>query len=222
MTKTSKKRLKMKRTVTQLLFAVLLTAGLSGCISFSPPKREKRPSFMVATQRNAPDASHSNATGTTLVSVRRFRTAEPYDSRRIVIHNTVSGQIDFLAQGDLAVSPGTTTSNALRSWLADSNLFAGVVDSAAISRVNSITLDGWVEKAGVEIDEEGKTSFKLAITIWFHASDSAISKKHANFISETSVPLDSVQPSAIVAAFGEALGSIFTEFEPWLINVFAN
>ena len=220
MTKYSKKRLEMKRTVTQLLFTVLLTAGVSGCISFSPPKREKRPSFMVATKRNAPEASHSSAMDTTLVSVRRFRTAEPYDSRRIVILNTVSSQIDFLAEGDLAVSPGTTTSNALRRWLADSNAFAGVVDSAAISLVNNITLDGWVEKAGVEVDKEGKASFKLAMTIWFHASDSTISKKRTNFIRETSVPLDSVQPSAIAAAFGEALDSILTQFEPWLINVF--
>lgn len=220
MTKYSTKGLEMKKTVIQLLFAVLLTTGLAGCISFSPPKREKRPSFMVVAKRHAPEASHRGAMDSTLVSVRRFRTAEPYDSHRIVILNTISSQIDFLSEGDLAVSPGTTASNALRRWLADSKAFAGVVDSAASSTANSITLEGWVEQAGVEIDEDGKASFKLALTIWFQASDSTPLMKRANFMHATSVPLDSVEPSVIASAFGDALEIIFTQFEPWLIQSF--
>lgn len=210
----------MKKPVTQLLFAVVLTAGLSGCISFSPPKREKRPSFMVATKRTSPEASRSEIIRSTLISVRRFRTAEPYDSHRIIILNTASGQVDFLSEGNFAVPPGTTASNALRRWLADSNAFAGVVDSAAIASVNSITLDGWVEKAGVDIDEDGNASFKLAMTIWFQASTPNTLMKRTNFMQETSVPLDSVQPSAITTAFGEALETIFMQFEPWLLESF--
>ncbi len=208
----------MKTSATRFLLAAVLTPALSGCISLSLPTQAKRPAFMVACKRAAPEAAAPGIVNAVTVRVRRFRTAEPFDSRRIVLLNAASGRIERLKNGDFAVVPGITASDTLRRWLADSKAFAGVVDTSAVVRGNSITLDGWVDKACVEIGEDGGAAFKLALTIWRQPSGPDTSATGASFRRETSVPIDSIEPSAIVDAFGMALGAIFTQFEPWLAD----
>ena len=183
-----------------------------------PPQRDKRPSFMVACSRTSSEVSSTDSTTALTVRVRRFKTADPYASRRIVLQNASSGQIQLLKDGDFAVMPGVLASDTLRRWLADSKAFASVVDTSVVSSGDNITLDGWVEKLYVKEEDSGEKFLVLSMTIWVQSSDTEATGKNSNFIRETSVPLDSTEPAKIADAFGKALATVYTEFESWLLT----
>lgn len=209
----------MKNYSLKLLQLVLLSAVSSGCISFTSPHHERRPAFVVVCQRPGERAT-SNPQATTTLRIRRFRSAEPFDTRRMMELDEKTGQIKIIKEGEFAVSVSTTSSDAFRRWLDLSGRFAGVLDSSAVSSGHAVSLDGWIDQACVVVDPSGKKTFRLALSVWLSeggngagASDGPFSNAYVQ-----SVALESSEPKAIAEAFGKALTEVLTEFEKSLAD----
>ena len=209
----------MKTASLKFLLLAVLSATSTGCISFLTPHHERRPAFVVVCQRPAGPVLSSSQTNT-LVRIRRFRSAEPFDTRRMMELDERTGQIKIIKEGEFAVPVATTASDAVRRWLDLSGLFAGVLDSSAAASGHSIALDGWIDQACVVINKEGKKTFRLTLSIWLaeRTQVKGASSGPFSYAYSRSIPLASSEPKAISEAFAQALTEVLTEFEKSLVT----
>ena len=203
----------MKMKLPEVLIYVVLLSFFSGCLSFNPPKREKRPAFVVECVRPS-DASVSTPAAKSVLRMRKFRTAEPYDSHRMMVLDSRTGRIAALDKGEFAVPVALSAADAARRWLAASGKFVDVVDPSALPRGNVVTLDGWVDQACV-VEGEGEKgfAFSLKMSLWMIpdvATDDAVRHR---FDYTVSIPMERSDPADVAAAFGKALAQVMAAFE---------
>ena len=201
----------MKMKMPEVLIYVALLSCFSGCLSFNPPKREKRPAFVVECVRPS-DASVGTPSVESVLRMRKFRTAEPYDSRRMMVLDGRTGRIAALDKGEFAIPVAASVSDAVRRWLASSGRFADVVDPSALPRGNVVTLDGWVDQACVVEGDEG-IAFSLKMSLWMIPDVAAEAGLRRRFDYHESIPMERADPADVAAAFGKALGQVMTQFE---------
>jgi len=201
----------MKMKLPAILIYVALLSLFSGCLSFNPPKREKRPAFVVECVRPSDPPGGAQA-ATFVLRMKAFRAAEPYDTRRMMVLDGRTGRIAAMDKGEFAVPVAPAAADAARRWLASSRRFADVVDPSALPRGDVVTLDGWVDQACVVEGDEG-FAFILKMSLWMIPDVSVEGATRRRFDYAESVPMARADPGDVAASFGKALGQVMTRFE---------
>ncbi|MGI5869654.1 MAG: hypothetical protein ACOX9C_09465 [Kiritimatiellia bacterium] len=202
-----------------LAFAVASAAWLHGCISVNAPQPTWRESFVVGAVRpdDAPPAQ--SALAQTVLRIKRFRAAEPYDSRRMMVLDSKTRSIKPAEGGQFAVAPAAALTDLARAWLAASGGFADVVDPAAMPRGGHATLDAWIDQAGVVLDADGKPLFRLAVSFWLvPEGGGGASPGRARYDCVVTESVASEAPADIAAAAGRAVAEVLRQLEAGLLG----
>lgn len=191
-----------------IIASIIVTSP--GCISVGKTKQVKRPMYYVTCERPHPKPG---GVGTNVgTRVHRFRTADAFDLRRIVVLDKTTGKISYVPNCDYALVPGKIVTEQFRDWLSKSHNFGVVVDSASRVHEEQIEIEGWIDFAGVEIDEAKKYKFRLDVTFWVQGHGI---KNSTYFRGVVGKPLDNLDPVNITKAFSMAMSQIFSDFEMW-------
>lgn len=195
------------------LCMILLAGAMQGCISITGSKPVWRPSYIVDAMRPAEMAVAESGMTNSVLRLKYFRVSEPYDSRRMMVLNEAEGIIAPVDGGQYAVPLSMAFTGIARAWLADSGAFADVVDPAAVPSGNFLTLDAFIDQAGVVVDSNGAAEFRLTASIWLLPDSRDTDAMRRRFDYKVAVPLASAAPAQIASAAGQAVGEILLSLE---------
>jgi len=202
----------MKRS--GIIISITLLSVAAGCISVSTPKREQRPAFAVESNRPSSMSPSEKPLHKTL-RLRKFRAAEPYDSRRMYVLDAKTGEIKALASGSFAVTSAVAASDITRRWLIAAGIFSDVFDQSMIPPGEAATLDGWIDQACVIAGENGY-NFSLKMTLWLTQPGSLQEIPQQRFDFVETYPVKETEAAEIAAAFGATLRQVLVKFETQL------
>lgn len=204
----------MKPNAITICSALLIAAAaLPGCISVVTSQPTWRQSFVVTALRPAGIPSAKSDMANSVLRLKRFRAAEPYDTRRMMVLDSRTRLITPAEGGQFAVAPAAGITDIARAWLAASGGFSDVVDPAALPKGDYMTLDAWIDQAGVVLDEEGNPSFRLVTSFRLDSGSGGAPTRRARYDYAVAVPLVAVAPADVSEGAGKAVAETLRQLE---------
>ena len=198
----------MMRRTQSLCAAVcaLAAAAALGCANVKSDYPEKH-HYMFSAQRTGEARSGSAAT----LRVRRLR-ASPAFARRQMVYRT--GRLTYESDyyNELFVQPADLVGDETRTWLAQSGLFAHVVDSAARAEARYV-LDGTVLRIYGDYTDPGAP--RAVLIVQFILSDDSGAAPRILHMKDYTAEVDigAAEPAALAEGWTDALEALLTELE---------
>ncbi len=197
----------MRRTQSLCAVACVLAAAAAlGCMNLKSDYPEKH-YYMFSAQRTGEPRSGSAEA----LRVRRFRASPAFAGKQMVYRTgRLTYESDFY--NELFVRPADMVGEQTRTWLADSGLFAHVMDSAARAEARYV-LDGTVLRIyGDYTDSDAPRAVLIAQFILSDDSGAAPRVVHMkDYSAEVAIPM--AKPGALAEGWSEGLDAVLSDLE---------
>ncbi len=187
------------------LCAALALVAAAGCSSMSQPFPEKA---LFAIDAGQPDGPVADGCPYAL-RVRTLRVAEPFDGRAFVYRLGPSQYKTDYYNGFVG-SPDQLLTGEMIGYLAESRLFAAVIDSAGEGD-HQYVLDGSVSELCGDYAKVGSPRAVVAARIFLFDDRQAITRVVFQKVYRKEAPLDGATPEALAAGLGVAYGQLLAE-----------
>jgi len=193
-------------------FAIVAAAALSplllaGCLTLRRQFPEKRYYLLEVSRRGEAPPPSAGA----VLEIRRFRVSPPYD-RKGFVYRRENARIESDFYNEFFVEPDSLLTEQTRLWIAESGLFANVVDSSSNAEAGYV-LEGRAN--ALYADYSRASTPKAVLRIQFFLSKERGGESsivfHKDYARE--IPAKGDAPHALVLGWDEALGQILTELE---------
>ena len=198
----------MRRTQSLCAVACALAAAAAafGCVNLKSDYPEKRYYMFNAQRTGEPRSGSADA-----LRVRRFRASPAFAGKQMVYRTgRLTYESDFY--NELFVRPADLVGEQTRSWLAESGLFAHVMDSAARAEARYV-LDGTVRRIyGDYTDPDAPRAVLIAQFILLDDSGAAPRIVHMkDYSAEVVIPM--AEPGALAEGWSEGLDAVLSDLE---------
>lgn len=122
-----------------LLGILLGTVFISACASFSRPALERQ-HYLLEAER--PETAIHHPPSDIVLAIRPVRLAPAFDAKPFVTITT-QGRVEADFHNHFFLPPGEMLTSVLRSWLAESAIFAHVTDLSSL-KTPDLVLEGYV------------------------------------------------------------------------------
>ena len=195
------------RSLRTALLGALVACAALGCFALRKDYEEKR-FFMFTAQR--PGAARTGGSPESL-RVRRFR-ASPACTGRQMVYRTgeLTYESDFYRE--LFVRPADLIDQQTLAWLADSGLFAHVVDPSAPADARYVLDGNVVECYGDYRDPEAPAA---VLSMQFMVLDDIGARPRIVHMADytSGVPIGTADPATLAAGWAEGLSEILARLE---------